>query len=304
MEPGKDRPAPLLTETGPRAVPDREPHQPRKQPSRPSAAGRIPPSAAVIARPMLLLLPVVTFLVPALVITLAQKPTYTAESRLLVGGFNVEAQAVPGFVEAARTLAATYARLVDTPVIDVPVAEALDISPGEVAISATSVPESSIIRIEGKSSSEERAIQLADAAADALLEYADDTASSAAGAEQLLRDFQAASQRYNEAEAERARLVEAAGESPGPEVRQQIAAAEARAAAEQLRAESLAEQYADRERGSGGNLDVVAPAASNGSDRRSKVQLAVAAAVGMGLVVGVALATLVVNRQSTATRTR
>jgi hypothetical protein len=304
MEPGKDRPAPLLTETGPRAVPDREP-QPRKPASRPSSAGRVPPSAAVIARPMLLLLPIVTFLVPALVITMAQKPTYTAESRLLVGGFNVDAQAVPGFVEAARTLAATYARLVDTPVIDVPVAEALDISPDDVSISATSVPESSIIRIQGTSSSEERAIQLADAAADALLEYADTTASSAAGAEQLLQDYQAAAQRYNEAEAERARLAAAAGDSPGPELRQQIAAAEARAAAEQLRAESLAQQYADRERGGNqGLLDVVAPAASNGSDRRSKVQLAVAAAVGMGLVVGVALATLVVNRQSTATRAR
>jgi len=49
---------------------------------------------------------------------------------------------------------------------------------------------------------------------------------------------------------------------------------------------------------------IVAPAIYVGDDRKSTVELAIAASVGLGLVAGVALATLVVNQQVARTPSR
>src|SRR5206468_5370899 len=73
---------------------------------------RVAPSAAAIARPLLVLLPVLTFLVPSLLVAFAKEPVHTAEARLLVGGFDAQSQAIPGFVSATESLASTFARLV------------------------------------------------------------------------------------------------------------------------------------------------------------------------------------------------
>jgi capsular polysaccharide biosynthesis protein len=111
---------------------------------------------------MLVALPILVLLVPSLAIALARQPVYTAESRLLIGGFNVEAQRVPGFVEASRTLAETYSRLVPTRAISERVAKILEVDVEEVEghISASSVPDSSLIRVEGTGSSVKKAVTL------------------------------------------------------------------------------------------------------------------------------------------------
>lgn len=312
MEPGQERqatqPAPPFPR--PATVRPRPPRPPRVEPLPSPVTGRVSPSAAVIARPLLVILPVVTFLVPALLLALTQPPTYTAEARLLVGGFDVRAQAVPGFVEAARTLASTYSRLVETPTIAEPVAEALDLPRSEVDghISASSVPESSIIRVEGSAADSDRAVELAAAASEALLNYSGSTRQSASAAEELLAQFEEASQVFTTADAERARIAAAveASASPSAALRQQLALAESRAAAARLRADTLAQRYAELEQGgpASGGIDLVAPAVATGNDRSATIQLAIAAAVGLGLVVGVALATMVVNREVSQGRRR
>jgi capsular polysaccharide biosynthesis protein len=261
--------------------------------------GRISPSAAVISRPLLVLLPMLTFLVPSLFLAFITQPVHTSEARLLVGGFDVQAQAVPGFVEASRTLASTYARLVSTPAIVKPVADALGAPASEVSghISATSVPDSSIIRVEGTADNERDATRFADAAATALKEYA---SGGAVDADSVLAEYQQAATADAAAQASLVQIKAAVAASPAPSeaLRTQQAEAQAAADAAKLQADTVAERYRALQQRSGtsSSIELVAPAAYVGSDRRSTLQLAAVTAIGLGLVVGVALATLVVNQ--------
>lgn len=270
----------------------------RVQPLPSPTTGRVSPSSAAIARPMLALLPVVTFLLPAIFVSFARTPTYTAEARMLVGGFDVESQAVPGFVEAARTLAETYSRLVETELIVEPVAEALGLDPSEVAghISATSVPESSIIRVEGSASNSEAAIAFAQAAAIALEDY---TGGRGAGTDDAaLDEYEQAVLELRSAEAEEQRLSAATG-AGAADVQAQAAAASERA---RLRVDSLRAQYAGTGSGRSSQVQLIGQATDTGSDRQSTLMLAVGASVILGLIAGMALVTAVVNREVAASR--
>ena len=268
-------------------------------------AHRITPSQAVVARPMLVALPILVLLVPLLVLALARQPVHSAEARLLVGGFNVEAQAVPGFVEASQTLAETYSRLVPTRAITERVAETLqlDVDQVEGHVDATSVPESSIIRIIGKGDDDGEAIRYAAAAAQALEEYADQSG-QLASSETLLDEYRAASVTLNTATARRDELQRqydartAAGTVTQTDL-EALTAAEADVDRANLEAQTLAATYGEQRTNSGGsgNLDLVAPADATGTDRRSSLQTAIAAPIILGLIAGIALATLVANRR-------
>jgi hypothetical protein len=264
--------------------------------------GRVAPSAAAIARPLLVLLPVLTFLVPSLLVAFTKAPTHTSEARLLVGGFDAQAQAIPGFVSASQSLASTYARLVSTPAIGDVVAKSLGQSAGSVSghISATPVPESSIIRVEGKATSAAAATRFAQAAAEAVLSYARLTA----GGDQLTKvasDYQAAAQANAAAQdnLDRTQRAVTASANPSAELLLQLAQARAAADTAKLEADTLATQYKNLQAaaGSSGQVRIVAPAVYIGDNRKSTVELAIAGSVGLGLIAGIALATLVVNQQ-------
>jgi hypothetical protein len=78
------------------------------------------------------------------------RPTvYTAEARLAVGGDDLSAQSVPGFALAAQQLASNYARYVDQTADPAALGTAADSSTGTVvAVAASPIPASSIIRVE------------------------------------------------------------------------------------------------------------------------------------------------------------
>lgn len=291
-----------------------EPSQPRGRglgaaPSRVprTGMGRIPPSAAAVARPMLVLLPVLTFLVPSVALALVRQPVYTSEARLLVAGFDVQAAAIPGFVEASRSLAETYARLVETDAIVTPVARRLQAPRGDVSghISATSIPDSAIIKVRGKASSAKEAVRLTRAAADALVNYAK-RISGGASESTLLQHYRAASVALSEAQqrqsAAESALARAADPADVAAARATLAEAQAEVAAAKLRADRAGGEYTNGR--SGGGVQLVGPALDAYSDKRSKLQLAIAAPTLLGLVVGVALATLVVNRGTATARIR
>jgi capsular polysaccharide biosynthesis protein len=254
---------------------------------------------------MLVVLPILLLLVPFVALALARPPVHSAEARLLVGGFNVEAQAVPGFVEASRTLAETYSRIVETRAITQRVAETLqlDISEVDGHLNATSVPESSIIRVVGTGDDEGEALRFAAAAAQALEEYADESGQLAT-AETLLDEFGEASVALNTATARRDALRRqydarvAAGTATETDL-ETVTLAQADVDRARLEADTLAAAYGDQRRRSGasGNIDLIAPASSSGTDRQSTLQIAIAAPLLLGLIAGVALATLVANRR-------
>ncbi|MCU1488011.1 MAG: hypothetical protein JWN67_4757 [Actinomycetia bacterium] len=285
-----------------------EPPRTRRVPPLPSpSTGRISPSAAAIARPLLVLLPILTFLIPSLFLAYSSTPTHTSEARLLVGGFDPQDQAVPGFVAASESLASTYARLVGTPAVVDPVAKALGLDPSQVRghISASPVPDSALIRVEGTADNKRDANRFADAAADALAKYAAG-AGGGTSTGQLLTDFQQASQELAGAQATLARVNAALEADPGNStlLTQQVTS-QAAVDAAKLKADALGQRYTNFAASSGGgHVELVAPASYQGSNRRSMIQLAIAASVGLGLVVGIALATLVVNQEATRSRSR
>lgn len=282
--------------------------------ARPSAPGsgpqrRLTPSQAVVARPFLVVLPALVLLVPALLVAFARPPVHTAEARLLVGGLNVEAQAVPGFVEASRTLAATYSRLVPTRAIEERVAEILgvDLDDVEGHVDATSVPESSIIKVTGTGDDADDAVRYAAAAAEALEAYAESAATSATR-ETLLDEYRQASLELNRTTAQRDALERqynarvAAGTATDADV-EALTAAQADVDRAALEAQTLAAAYSEQRQLStgSGTLDLIAPSSYIGDDRTKNLQLAIAAPVLLGLIAGVALATIVANRRDAPT---
>ena len=98
--------------------------------------------------------------------------TYTAEVRLVVGGQSLEAQTVPGFVFAAQGLAATYARYVDEASATGQLEQRVGVDTAEsvTSITASPIPESSIIVIEVQGVVAEDVRLSAQALADALVQ--------------------------------------------------------------------------------------------------------------------------------------
>lgn len=286
--------------------PDPAVSAPTPAPGVPVTRRRLTPSQAVVARPFLVVLPVLVLLVPALALALARQPVYSAEARLLVGGFNVEAQAVPGFVEASRTLAETYSRLVTTGAIEERAAELLELDIVQIngKIEATAVPESSIIRVIGTGDDEGEAIRNSAAAAQALEDYADQSGGTE-DADALLDEFRRATVALNQAAIRRDALQAqydarvAAGSATEDDLAA-LTAAEADVDRGELEVDVLKGVYANKRNSSGGsgNLDLVAPASATGNDRSKNLQLAVAGPLLLGSIAGVALATLVTNRRS------
>jgi capsular polysaccharide biosynthesis protein len=272
------------------------------------STGRVSPSAAAIARPFLVLLPILTFLIPSLFLAYSSTPTHTSEARLLVGGFDPQDQAVPGFVAATESLASTYARLVGTPAVVDEVAKTLDLDPAQVRghVHASPVPDSSLIRVEGTADNRRDATRFADAGADALQKYATGAAGTTTAAD-LLGDFQAASADLASATATLNRVNRALEANPNDSsLLSQQATSQAAVDAAKLKADALGERYSTFLENTGGsaNVQLVSPASYQGDDRQSMVQLGVAASVGLGLVVGIALATLVVNQEANRARSR
>jgi hypothetical protein len=262
---------------------------------------RISPSAAAVMRPVLVVLPILLFLVPGILLGLTRTPTYTSDARLLLAGFDVQSAALPGFVEASRTLADTYARLVDTDAVVQPVAKALSLPRTDVVghISASSIADSAIIRIEGRASSKEDAARFASAAATALSSYVRDLGGQG---DQLQAEYRAAVKTFADATARKEALDGAYAVTPSAANRN----ARSEATADYELAKANADRAANRYNGAGGggaSLALVGPPNTASSDRLSTLELLIAAPLLLGSIVGLALATIVVNRDASAANT-
>lgn len=257
--------------------------------------------AAIRRHPVAFLLPVVVLLALGTVVVLGRSPVHRAEARLLVGRFDVEAQAVPGYVAASETLAGTLSRVAETGVVLRGAADAIGQGTDVLAanVSVSPIPESAVIRVEATGSTEALAVARAEAVTEALLAYEDELG-AAAGAPEVLEEYRAASTRLSEAVTDvdriNAQLATAEG-AEGPALREQLIAAEGAVAAAQLEVDALAGRYQDALRGaSSGGLRVISPAGGAGDDGLRTVQLVLVLALIAGLGVGAATAALLANR--------
>jgi capsular polysaccharide biosynthesis protein len=239
--------------------------------------------AAMRRHPWFVLAPILALLALALGTGLVRTPTYTAGTRLAVGGLNASNPAsLTGFADAAQQLAQTYSRSVQGDGVVRDVAQKTDASPDRVRshLSAAPIPETPVFTVTATSDSPGGAIELSNLASQALVGQVD--LASHADPARLLGEYRAA-------ELERAQVsarVNAAAASGGTA----LAAAQSDLLAAEARATSLRNAYEASEQSGTVPLQVIQKADRASSDRSSVLQLRAFIAVAVGLAIGMALA--------------
>lgn len=229
-------------------------------------------------------------------IAIQRPPTYSAQARLNAGPVNASPQAIPGIAEASKSLAGTYARVVDAQAVIDPVSARLKLEPGEVAsrIEASPIPESSLILVEAKGPSSASAVALANATGDSLIRYAASLSRRNDDSPRLLEEFTQTSRSLQELVSTRRRLQASAPRAPTGAQRAQLGRVEAEVEAVQLRLRTLSAVYQASQQGqaSANLIQVLSPAIQADSDRIPVLQRLVLIALLAGVGAGVALAVL------------
>jgi capsular polysaccharide biosynthesis protein len=278
-------PPPYIAPAQPTAAPSSSPPDPPTEP------GVVGPLEAMLRHKALTVLPAIVLIAAALGMAFARAPKYTAESRLNVGRVNVPAYTLEGVVIGNQTLAVSYARAIVAPDVIRPASRQAGISPATARsrLSATPVPQSTLIRIDAKGPSSSGAIALANSASSALIGYVTKLNRDSEPVA-ILSQYQAAQRALVRAQ----RRLAAAGNSGSARVQQ----AQLDLQTAQLKASSLDAAY----RGSLANqpapnlVQPLSPATTATSDFDSILQELLLIAAVAGIVLGIALALLRANR--------
>jgi capsular polysaccharide biosynthesis protein len=239
------------------------------------------------------LLPVL-ILVPVIGIVAAKRtPTYSAEARLMVGRLNISTPgAIAGFAQAAQDLASTYPLVVYADGVLNPLAKQLHMKRGEVRsnISATQVPSSSIVRLDATAKSSSGAIKLANAASNQLVSFLTSFSRDSGDVSRLRAELLSAEEAYQRA---------AAAVPPTTTGPLSPAAQKAKAAAEtaKVQVNGIVSEFQATQQAQAVTslLQPVSYATTATSDRSSKLQIALLAALVAGVILGLGLATLRAN---------
>ena len=283
QEPDNDVPTPPAPPVPPVVHVSEEPTGPRL----------IGPVEAVLRHPFLALLPVVVLAAVALAGTLVRSPQYTAEARLNVGRIDVPAYTLPGVIYGNQSLAQSYARAITAPAVVNAATRAVRISESTALtrLTATPVPQSTVIRVDATGASKESAIALANAAGRGLTTYVIKLNQNAQ-ANTVLRDYQRAQSDVDAAQ----RRVGSAQRSGNAATVQQ---AQVNLQTAQLKASTLEQRY----RFESGNaappnlVQMLSPATTATSDFSSRLQEVLLIGLVAGVVVGLALALLRANAE-------
>jgi capsular polysaccharide biosynthesis protein len=255
------------------------------------------------------LAPVVVAVATAIVVGLVRNPEYRATARLNVGGINLNTPgALSGLALATQSLASTYSRAIQAQPIVQDVARDLSLSPGAVrsALSASPIPESSVIKVGATASSRRAAVALANAASSALVRYVRDLNANRPDSPVLLAKYQQAALTVL-LDGERLRRLRALLQRQ-PSAEHAVAVQRADAVLQQdvLRREGFSKAYFDsvESTSTASLVQMMSRATTASSDRSSKLQLYAVIAAAIGLVAGLVLAMLLSAREAPAWRLR
>ena len=279
------------------AEPVREPAEPVREPAAPDAAVPPPPERpfrgpleSALRHPFLAIVPVVVLVGVAAAIGLTRDPTYTAEARISVGRVDVPAYTLQGVIIGNGTLASGYSRTIDAEPVVGPAGNAVGLSPSQARdrLSASPIPETTLIRVEADGPNQKDAVKLANAGSRSLINYVEDL-NREQESSGLLRQFRVARARAERAKTTLDRLLE----DPRPS-RAALEKARLNLATAQLESETIGNQYRATQGGpeSQDLLQFVAPAAEATSDRRSTFERLLLIGLAAGVLVGLALALL------------
>ena len=247
---------------------------------------------------LLVLIPVLALVGAAGAIGVLRHPTYTAESKLNVGQINAsQPGALSGYVTATQGLAQTYARAITADQVTVPVAKKLHTSPDAISshISASSIPQTPVMTIDGQSTDAGKAVAIANAASGALVSYVNHT--NTPNANTILSQYEQAARDYSRALAETKSAQDAYNKSHSSTDRAALDNAVGREQSVKVRRDALQTQYQNATQfGTNANVSVLNPASSASSDRYSRLEILLFIGLVAGLAVGLALAVLKANR--------
>jgi capsular polysaccharide biosynthesis protein len=248
---------------------------------------RLTVSSAVRNNWVVFLLPIVILVSAAALAGILRSPTYTAETRLAVGGLDASSPASNSdFAAAAASLAQTYGRSIQGDTVVNAVAGKTHATPEAVRahISAFTVPSTPLFSVTATAGSPGTAIALANLASRALSDAAQGATRDIASP--LLAQYRQAEIASQRVERE-VRYLEAIGQGSD------LVATRAKLAIAETRAASAREAYVageQRQQTLAVPVEIIERASSAGSDRYSVLQLWIFIAVVLGLIVGTALA--------------
>ena len=201
--------------------------------------------------------------------------------------------AIAGFTEAAQTLASGYSRAITADGVVDPLAGRFHTTASEIRsrISSTPIPSSPIVSVFATGSSQKDAVTLANAASDALVAFLVRSNQDNPDARRLLSQLRAAGLSYQRALSAR----QASNLQPPLNARGQGLAAAVETARIQLSSFEGAYQSTVGSQAISSLLQPLARAHSAASNRSSTLQIALFAGLVLGILAGLALATLRAN---------
>ncbi len=234
---------------------------------------------------------------------LARHRTYTTSATLQVGQVNPNSPGFYGYVQSAASLATAFSRAIDAEPVLNAVEHKLKLTTAQAAarLSSSPIPVSPAFRVIATGPSERAAVELANTASSAIIQYESQSNSTNPEAVLLLHEYQEAAVALRHAVANSARLVhrkrisiDALAEAEGVQ----------NAAGVKLRAIGVAYTNAITSQGpSSGLVSLIAGATTASSDRSSKIELLGFIGLLVGIVVGCAVA-MVWERRRAAGGTR
>jgi hypothetical protein len=257
----------------------------------PASYAPSPPRGPVLGSALrywyLVLLPMLALAGAAVAIGLQRSPTYKAETRLNVGGFNISAQSLPGFAGGAYLLSNAYSRAAYADSVLDPVAKKSGRTKAQIAsaITASPVKDSPIIRVEAEANSAGLAVLIANLTAKNLQRHAVELARSNPDSRRLFKDFKRASHGYREAVLRWQRAHRRHRGEDSADTNLELA---------RLRKNSTASLYQTSLGGQATTnaVQILSPARGATSDRRAVLERLLAAGLLGGFAIGVGLAYL------------
>jgi hypothetical protein len=232
-------------------------------------------------------------------VVLLRAPTYTATANLSVDFGAQNPSSLSGSVTAAQALADSYSRAVfATPVVS-QVARKTGSSAGEVSdnVSASPIPDSTVVKVSGAAGSEGAAIDLANTSATALTHYIGSLNGTRKGSTPALIQFRQAEGLYQDRLARQLELATHADANPSDEAAQEeLKRARVKTQVALLKKTSVGELYGASQEAYVAPLSFLSEATSASSDKLSRLQLLGFIGLIAGLAIGAALATVRANR--------